>query len=50
MDVAGAAPDAREFTTSAGEAVSAQTVCTGQPLASAWLRETFLAEHVNAEG
>jgi apoptosis-inducing factor 2 len=52
VDVAGAAPDAREFTTSAGETVSADCyfVCTGRPLASAWLRETFLAEHVNAEG
>jgi apoptosis-inducing factor 2 len=25
-------------------------VCTGRPLASAWLQDTFLGEHVNGEG
>ncbi|TVU26809.1 hypothetical protein EJB05_29373 [Eragrostis curvula] len=52
VDVSAAPPDAKEFTTSAGETVAADChfLCTGRPLASAWLRETFLAEHVNAEG
>jgi hypothetical protein len=47
-----ARPDATEFTTSAGETVKADCyfVCRGRPLASAWLRDTFLGEHVNEEG
>uniref|UniRef100_A0ACD6A1N4 Uncharacterized protein n=1 Tax=Avena sativa TaxID=4498 RepID=A0ACD6A1N4_AVESA len=42
----------RVFTTSAGETVTADChfVCTGRPLASGWLRRTFLGDHVDADG
>ncbi|KAK3118450.1 hypothetical protein QOZ80_9BG0699250 [Eleusine coracana subsp. coracana] len=52
VDPASAPPDAREFTTSAGETVKADCyfVCASRPLASAWLRETFLKDHVNDKG
>lgn len=52
VDPAAAPPDAREFTTSAGETVRADCyfVCASRPLASAWLRGSFLGDHVNEEG
>ncbi|KAM3293398.1 hypothetical protein ACQJBY_036767 [Aegilops geniculata] len=42
----------RDFTTSAGETVSADChfVCTGRPVASGWLRATFLGEYIDADG
>uniref|UniRef100_A0A453HN04 FAD/NAD(P)-binding domain-containing protein n=1 Tax=Aegilops tauschii subsp. strangulata TaxID=200361 RepID=A0A453HN04_AEGTS len=42
----------RDFTTSAGETVSADChfVCTGRPVASGWLRGTFLGEYIDADG
>ncbi|KQJ89344.1 apoptosis-inducing factor 2 [Brachypodium distachyon] len=44
--------DRREFTTSGGETIVADChfVCTGRPVASGWLRDTFLGEHVDADG
>lgn len=54
VDLAAAAanPDARLFTTSAGETVEADChfVCTGRPVASGWLRGTLLGEHVDDDG
>uniref|UniRef100_A0A0E0MCQ0 FAD/NAD(P)-binding domain-containing protein n=1 Tax=Oryza punctata TaxID=4537 RepID=A0A0E0MCQ0_ORYPU len=45
-------PNDKVFTTSAGETVTADChfVCTGRPVASGWLRESFLGEHVDGEG
>lgn len=52
VDLAGTTPDTREFTTSAGETVTADChfVCTGRPVASGWLRESFLRDHLDEEG
>ncbi|XP_052136988.1 uncharacterized protein LOC127755372 [Oryza glaberrima] len=49
---AGANTDDKVFTTSAGETVAADChfVCTGRPVASGWLRESFLGEHVGGDG
>ncbi|KAF0918001.1 hypothetical protein E2562_021696 [Oryza meyeriana var. granulata] len=48
----GVSPDDKVFTTSAGETVTADChfVCTGRPVASGWLRESFLGDHVDGDG
>ncbi|PAN41308.1 hypothetical protein PAHAL_8G034300 [Panicum hallii] len=52
VDLAGATPETRVFTTSTGETVEANChfVCTGRPMASGWLRESFLKDHLDEEG
>ncbi|KAL6595535.1 hypothetical protein ACP70R_047875 [Stipagrostis hirtigluma subsp. patula] len=52
IDLAAVSPDATEFTTSAGETVAADChfVCTGRPVASGWLKESFLRDHVDENG
>ncbi|CAO2153191.1 unnamed protein product [Urochloa humidicola] len=52
VDLAGATPDTREFVTSAGETVVADChfVCTGRPVASGWLKGTFLGANLDEEG
>ncbi|XP_006662752.3 ferroptosis suppressor protein 1-like [Oryza brachyantha] len=49
---AGVSPDDKVFTTSAGETVAADChfVCTGRPIASGWLRDSFLGDHVDENG
>ncbi|KAF8641911.1 hypothetical protein HU200_067621 [Digitaria exilis] len=56
VDLTGASPDGsdetRSFTTSAGETVEADChfVCTGRPVASGWLKGSFIEEHTDEEG
>ncbi|CAN6362323.1 unnamed protein product [Urochloa humidicola] len=52
VDLAGATPDTREFVTSSGETVTADChfVCTGRPVASGWLKGTFLGGNLDGEG
>uniref|UniRef100_A0A0D9XP98 FAD/NAD(P)-binding domain-containing protein n=1 Tax=Leersia perrieri TaxID=77586 RepID=A0A0D9XP98_9ORYZ len=53
VDVTAAAGEnVNVFTTSAGETVNADChfVCTGRPVASGWLKDSFLGEHVDGEG
>ncbi|KAL5204553.1 hypothetical protein ABZP36_009424 [Zizania latifolia] len=49
---AGVSPDDKVFTTSAGETINADChfVCTGPPLASGWLKQSFLGDHVDEDG